>query len=364
MAIVQFDRLNEDLKDIHNGLNKYSKAVDKKFSKDKPLPFAESDALENHTTLIDRAIAMHLLREGHFEVAAKFVVEANANPTMHSAMEGDARTSAVARHMASATTLGDSQLSRQETETIKSKSLQQHFSEMYRILEALRQHHDLEPAIDWAREHSTLLEARGSNLEYDLSRLQYIKTFMDLGPQAALAYGRSRLCNFPLRYAQQTQELMGALAYIPNLASSPYADLFSSSNSENTIAASSAFTAEFCALLSLSSASPLLTAVTAGCMALPTLLKLSQIQQMHRTSWTTASELPVEVPLPPAYQFHSVFVCPVSKEQSTDENPPMMMPCRHVICKESLERVSRGLRFKCPYCPAESHPKDARQVFL
>jgi hypothetical protein len=72
----------------------------------------------------------------------------------------------------------------------------------------------------------------------------------------------------------------------------------------------------------------------------------------------------VEIPLPSQYHFHSIFVCPVSKEQSTDANPPMMMPCGHVIAQESLEKISKGARFKCPYCPNESHPRDARKVVL
>jgi hypothetical protein len=57
-------------------------------------------------------------------------------------------------------------------------------------------------------------------------------------------------------------------------------------------------------------------------------------------------------------------VCPVSKEQTTDANPPMMMPCGHVIAHESLEKLSKGGRFKCPYCPSESHIRDARKVVL
>lgn len=375
---TQFDAANEHLKDIHSGLNKYSKSLEKQFNREKPLPFAESDALAPHTNLINRAIVMHLLREGHFDVAANFVTEANAYSNVPSnAMDVVGPSSVEAGHMAMVNSLaqargqGESKTARRPWEAEiapavvnKPVSLQQHFSEMYQILEALRQHQNLQPAINWARTHSAVLEARSSNLEYDLCRLQYIKTFMQEGPQAALSYARTRLSAFPSRYAQQTQELMGALAYIPNLLDSPYGKLFANSSADTTQAAAGAFTAEFCALLSLSSASPLLTAVTAGCIALPTLLKLSQIQQLHRTSWTTASELPVEVPLPPAYHFHSVFVCPVSKEQSTDQNPPMMMPCHHVICKESLERVSRGLRFKCPYCPAESHPSQAQRVFL
>ncbi len=31
--------------------------------------------------------------------------------------------------------------------------------------------------------------------------------------------------------------------------------------------------------------------------------------------------------------FYSIFACPVSKEQSSEENPPMMLPCGHVLCK-------------------------------
>ena len=42
----------------------------------------------------------------------------------------------------------------------------------------------------------------------------------------------------------------------------------------------------------------------------------------------------------------------------------MMMPCGHVVAQESLSRLSKGSRFKCPYCPSESHARDARVIFL
>jgi hypothetical protein len=50
----------------------------------------------------------------------------------------------------------------------------------------------------------------------------------------------------------------------------------------------------------------------------------------------------VEIPLPLPYRYHSIFACPVSKEQSTAQNPPMLLPCGHVIARESLMRLARG----------------------
>lgn len=327
---------------------------------------------------------MHLLREGHFDVASTFISEINAYSQSVATRLRDpeaidsvffgrndnlpypAASGDLAAHQA-VRAAWDADFSPTGQ---RSEHLKQQFAEMYHILHEMRNNRNMAPAIRWAQEHSSLLEARGSNLEYDLCRLQFISLATDLsaGLLTAIAYAKETFPRFPSRYATQTYALLGSLAFSQNISASPYADLFSSAMSASTTdtvsAAAAAFTSEFCSLLSLSSASPLLTAVTAGCAALPTLQKFSQIKSNTRISWTTAGELPVEIPLPPAFRFHSVFVCPVSKEQSTDANPPMMMPCGHVIAKESLEKISKGSRFKCPYCPAESLPKDAMMVFL
>ena len=50
----------------------------------------------------------------------------------------------------------------------------------------------------------------------------------------------------------------------------------------------------------------------------------------------------VEIPLPAHLRFHSTFACPVSKEQGTEENPPTMLSCGHVLCLETIARLGKG----------------------
>ncbi|KAI9806459.1 MAG: hypothetical protein M1833_003646 [Piccolia ochrophora] len=353
----KFNDVNDRLKTVHNALGKYQKSLDKVM----PLPTSEYDALSSHPHLINRAIAMHLLREGQFSVATTFLTEAASNPPEAVPTPGTPNP-----HASSDRTL--------DIGSLGSDSLQRQFADMYYILHALREQRNLLPAIEWARAHSEVLEARGSNLEFELARLQFIWLFMggdapgdrleigSHGLQKALNYARHEFGGFQGKYFKEVQQLSGAMAYRTNMQQSPYRHIFRNDAAWEEVAHS--FTREFCSLLGLSADSPLYIAATAGAIALPTLLKLASIMKEKKTEWTTQNELPVEIPLPPSYQFHSIFVCPVSKEQSTEHNPPMMMPCGHVIAQESLLRLSKGSRFKCPYCPGESHQREAKRVFL
>ncbi len=354
-----FEAVNASLKEVYGGHNKYTKVLDRLF-KDKPLPSNEIDALSPHPALVHRAIYLHLLREGLFDVATTLHAESTAISSM---LEEKATLGAKDEPIAAPLGIDETESSR----------MQAQFTSMYHILHELRDNHNLRPAISWAREHTKALEIRGSNLEFELCRLQYVKLFLAgiedaseqesaTGPQRALHYAREEFQAFSGRYLLELRQLAGAMAFGSNLEESPYKSIFDNQTAWDEVAAS--FTREFCALMELSADSPLYIAATAGAIALPTLLKLQNIMQQKRTEWTTENELPVETPLPPSYQFHSIFVCPVSKEQTTDQNPPMMMPCGHVIAQESLLRLSKGGKFKCPYCPSESHPRDAKKVFL
>jgi len=83
--------------------------------------------------------------------------------------------------------------------------------------------------------------------------------------------------------------------------------------------------------------------------------KGKKVMQDKNTDWGASTELPIEIPVPPENRYHSIFTCPVSKEQSTEANPPMMLTCGHVLAMESVNKLVRnGGRVKCPYCPTES----------
>ena len=320
------------------------------------MPSNDNDVLSSQPALINRAIAMHLLREGQFSVASQFLIDAINNPLEDSGrMDIDGEdTVDLDRSLG----LG----------SLKSEALRKQFANMYHILHELKANRYLAPAIAWAREHSDALETRGSNLEFELSRLQYVSLFtvgctrIDRHPLEAMEYARREFAHFNVRYLKEIRQLAGALAFNPNLTDSPYRQLFLDNDIWDHLA--NTFTREFCSLLGLSAESPLYIAATAGAIALPTLLKLQKFMKEKRMEWTTQQELPVEILLPPAYRFHSIFVCPVSKEQTTDENPPMMMPCGHVIAQETMSRMSKGASFKCSYCPSESRPEQAKKLYL
>ena len=128
--------------------------------KDKTLfNYDPHEAIKSNPQLVNRAIAMHLLREGQFAVADAFladVAQQSSNPTEDVEM------------MNPTYTLGDVLgLPSSESET-----LQEQFIDMYNILDRIR-NKDLVPAVQWAQRNSEALSRRGSDLEFALAKLQF-----------------------------------------------------------------------------------------------------------------------------------------------------------------------------------------------
>lgn len=319
-AIGPHNQLEGSQKELNTNLSKYQKTLDKYFNPDISKAYRNVD-YDPH--ILNHIIVSHFYRVGLFDVADCLIAEA-AEP---------------------------------EAVSIKSR-----FLELHKILKAMRAR-DLEPALYWASTNRECLNRIGSNLELKLHRLQYVE-ILQSGTQAdALNYARNHLSPFASLHMDEIQKLVGCLLWVGKLDKCPYSELFSENHREKL---AEELTRQFCSFVGQSYESPLSVAVAAGVEGLPTLLKLANVMAVKKQEWLAMKQLPVPVDLGKEFQFHSIFVCPVSREQGSEENPPMLLPCGHVLCKQSIMKLSKSSTrtFKCPYCPDEASVAQCRQLYV
>eukprot|EP00795_Rhopilema_esculentum_P011871 gene11871-2421_t len=118
---------------------------------------------------------------------------------------------------------------------------------------------------------------------------------------------------------------MGCFAFMRiGLENSPYSDLL---DPVNWLEINDILARDACTLLGLSISSPLEVSVTTGCIALPTLLQIKQVMRQRQCTgvWSSKEELPVEIELENDYRFHSIFACPILRQQCGRTNPPMRL---------------------------------------
>ncbi|KAF5206462.1 E3 ubiquitin-protein transferase rmnd5a [Thalictrum thalictroides] len=304
-------------KELNVGLSKYAKLLEKFFNPDISKAYRNVDF---DTQTINQIIACHFYRQGLFDLGDCF---------MNEAMEPEV--------------------------TLKSP-----FMEMYQILEAMRSR-NLEPALKWAANNRDHLVQNGSILELKLHRLQFVEILQNGSRGDALHYARTYLSPFASVHMAEIQKLMACLLWAGRLDSSPYAEFLSPTHWEKL---AEELTQQFCSVLGQSYDSPLAVVIEAGFQGLPTLLKLANVMAAKKQEWLAMKQLPVPLDLGRDFQFHSIFVCPVSRDQGSEENPPMLMPCGHVLCKLSIVKLSKSSTrtFKCPYCPTEATVALCRQL--
>ena len=102
-------------------------------------------------------------------------------------------------------------------------------------------------------------------------------------------------------------------------------------------------------------------------LAVPQIVKAEKIFK-DKKDFLKEKELPYEIHLLNEMKFHSVFICPVTKEASTEDNPPMLLTCGHVISKNAINKMinSSTLRnrtqIKCPTCPNTQSEADCIEL--
>ncbi|XP_078534799.1 E3 ubiquitin-protein transferase RMND5A isoform X1 [Lissotriton helveticus] len=238
------------------------------------------------------------------------------------------------------------------------------FVELNRILEGLKVR-VLRPALEWAVSNREMLMAQNSSLEFKLHRLYFITLLMGGTPnqREALQYAKN-FQPFAVNHQKDIQVLMGSLVYLrQGIENSPYVHLLDANQWADIC---DIFTRDACALLGLSVESPLSVSFSAGCVALPALINIKAVIEQRQCSgvWNQKDELPIEVDLGKKCWYHSIFACPILRQQTTENNPPMKLVCGHIISRDALNKMFNGSKLKCPYCPMEQSPGDAKQIFF
>ncbi|KAE9419440.1 hypothetical protein Angca_007560 [Angiostrongylus cantonensis] len=217
------------------------------------------------------------------------------------------------------------------------------------IMESLR-NQDIAPAVAWLKQnpHSD------SKLHYDLLQQHIVALIQDGKRIEALQFGKQLS---PFGYEQETARLMGAVVLAKDCNDPRYEALF------NPLAWPLLESRMSVALAQ--SDSRFGNVISTGMRAVPILMNLKQVMVNRQDHLFSGEELPVEVKIDE--YVHSTFTCPILRQQSTDNNPPMRLTCGHVISREAISKLCsnhRNNRLKCPYCPEESHQNDAKQVYF
>ena len=320
-VMAPLGQMESTQKELNVALSKYPKLLEKSFNPDISKAYRN---IEFDTHTVNQIIASHFYRQGLFEIGDCFVTETQGPDFV-----------------------------------CEMKSL---FEEMFQILEAMRCQ-NIQPALNWAAENSDKLKQNGSDLLLKLHSLQFVEILQKQSREEALKYARTHLSSFASDHMSEIQKLVVCILWAGRLDRSPYAQLLSPNNWDKV---AEELTRQFCNILGQSYESPLNVTIAAGAQGLPPLLKFMTVMAGKKQEWQTMKQLPVPVELDREFQFHSIFVCPVSKEQSTDENPPMLMQCGHVLCKQSITKMSKNSTrpFKCPYCPSDIEATNCRQLYF
>ncbi|XP_050549972.1 E3 ubiquitin-protein ligase RMND5A isoform X4 [Spodoptera frugiperda] len=319
-------QMSTDHRELHATVSRVGKSIDRHFIADyaSVAPKAESFCNDVNRPIMEQAIAQHLYRQGLEDVGDAFVSEAK--------ITGVERTCT--------------------------------FALLQRCAAALAEG-DPSAALNWAERRAH--ELHNSPLPFTLHRMQALKLAREQGVGAAIEYARRQ---FPLHAARHERALQAAVCALAwcTPGAGPAPPIYQHLLDPKALGAEAAelFIKEACGLLRLAPLSPLAGGVLAGARVLPALHDIrSKMSHPHVIAAWSDDELPFEVDLgEDGGGYHSVFACPILRQQASEQNPPMRLLCGHVISRDALNKLAMGAKLKCPYCPMEQSPSEARQIYF
>ena len=224
---------------------------------------------------------------------------------------------------------------------------------------------DILPALDWCECNHECLLAMNSTLELKLFELQFLQLLMSRGVNDAIQFSHT-MYHKVIHFTNYVQRIIGSLTYAnSSFKYSPYASLCNDNQWKNV---SELFKREAFKLKKLPVECSLSTALKAGCHTLPSLAKMKIVIQRQEKYdvLTKYDELPIDIDLKPNLRFHSIFACPILRQQAVDiSSQPVRLTCGHLIGYESMRKMcSNHGHFKCPYCPIQMHESEVIHIIL
>ena len=321
---VTSQKLSSQHKELHGSVSRIGKTIDRNFDAEcNCVSMPEILADQSHHKLLNTALCEHFFRKGSFEVAECLAKECS--------LEFD-------------------------------EKWREPYVEMKEIMQSLR-NKEVDLALEWAHKNEDRLIKDESDFNFKLHRLKFLQLLQKgVSHQIeALQYAKN-FQKFADKYSREIQRLMGCFLYLKQgLLNSPYAVLFSDSVWDDIC---TSFSHQACRMIGMSINSPLVATFDAGCQALPALVAIKSVIEQRQCSGllTNSEELPIDIDLDNSQHYHSVFACPILRQPTNFKNPPMRLVCGHVISKEALEKLTSGSKVKCPYCPVEQPPSEAKQI--
>mmetsp|Transcript_16798 Transcript_16798/g.32749 ORF Transcript_16798/g.32749 Transcript_16798/m.32749 type:complete len:472 (-) Transcript_16798:519-1934(-) len=369
-------------KSIHAALNRLGKAIDKVLSPEDIEIFrrATKENKEDEeiiAKLLTQAIVFHFLHAGQIDLA-RDLAEETGEPLDSYVMQDFVEMNTVIQSLS-----GHAQARHgNSTRDVENPTV------------------DITIALKWAKSHSQKLEETSSSLLFELHKLHYLQLVANGDVSNAVLYARNEFAVYSEARYRDVQSLMGKLVFLePGLVK------------EQQKVVLDIFRADASSVYGISSGSPLRVALAAGQQCIEKLRKYFRVvmarralnagsgDSAHDTSyppglsaaggtrranrahqvsttqppsssseevaWVDMDQLPVHVELDSQFDFHSVIICPVTKERTTAENKPILLDCGHVIAKASLDRIVKPtMHFKCPTCQVEQSVRAVMEIHI
>lgn len=129
--------------------------------------------------------------------------------------------------------------------------------------------------------------------------------------EEVVRYASQNLKPFYLKFKMQINKLMGAMAFINCLKETKYKDLISDIHWEHL---TQSFIRDFSKIQGLSKESGLFMTLKVGTLGIPKFQKFFKLMKGKEHFFDNLNELPIDLNLGAEFKFHSIFICPVSRE--------------------------------------------------